>query len=60
MGDRTKQQKIVDFWFGELFADGLAKKKISERWYKKDPDFDKLVRENFEKDVEMANRGEYD
>ena len=60
MGDRTKQQKIVDFWFGELFADGLVKKKISERWYKKDPDFDKLVRENFEKDLEMAKRGEYE
>jgi len=60
MGDLSKQQKIVDFWFGELFTDGLAKKKMSERWYKKDSDFDKLVRENFEKDIEMTKRGKYD
>ena len=60
MVDLRKQQKIVDFWFGELFTDGLAKKKISDRWFKKDSSFDKLVSENFEKDVEMAKRGEYD
>ena len=59
MGNLSKQQKIVDFWFGELFADGLAEKKISKRWYKNDPNFDKLMRENFENDIEMAKKGKY-
>lgn len=37
---------VLDFWFGEA-PDGVATPKVVERWYKKDPAFDRQVRERF-------------
>jgi len=55
-----KQQEILDFWFGELFSDGTAQEGKRGRWYKKDREFDALVKEKFGEDVEKARVGKYD
>jgi len=60
MENMGKQRQITDFWFGELFADGLAKREISKRWYITNPDFDRQISVNFKEDIEEAKVGKYD
>src|SRR6187431_3000255 len=38
---------VLDFWFGPLTADGRAHGELSARWWAKDPDFDREVRDKF-------------
>ena len=45
-----KAQKILDFWFKETPAD---------KRFKKDDAFDKIIREKFLKDHELASQNEY-
>lgn len=40
-------EKVLAFWLGELDADGLAPAALAERWWRKDPDFDALIRARF-------------
>ncbi len=38
---------VLDFWFGVLDGHGLADAAHNERWWKKDPNFDELLRSQF-------------
>ncbi len=50
-------REVLDFWFGEDPAQPFAH---SERWFKKDPDFDALIGERFGERVLALERGELD
>jgi len=43
----TQPEDICSFWFGELDADGRATAEAQQRWFKKDPQFDSMVRQRF-------------
>lgn len=51
-------ERLLGFWFGPLDADGNATRERSERWYKKEPEFDAHLRELFGRELERAGRGE--
>lgn len=55
-----KQQEIIDFWFGELFADGLAQSNARNKWFSVTADYDREITKKFERDLKKAGRGEYD
>ena len=55
-----KPKQILNFWFGELSAEGLPQAAIAKQWWQKDSSFDAAVREQFAVDVECAAKGEYD
>ncbi|HSC89118.1 MAG TPA: DUF924 family protein [Polyangiaceae bacterium] len=38
---------VLDFWFGPLTLDGRAHAELAARWWAKDPEFDREVRERF-------------
>jgi len=38
---------VLNFWFGPLTTDGRAHGELAARWWAKDPDFDREVREKF-------------
>ena len=40
-------ERVLQFWFGQLDKDGLASSAKSGRWFQKDPDFDREIREEF-------------
>lgn len=42
-----ERDAVLDFWFGELSADGRADEAHARRWWKKDEAFDALVRKRF-------------
>jgi len=42
-----EHEQVLEFWFGELTADGRADAVHAQRWWKKDPAFDALIRERF-------------
>lgn len=42
-------QAVLDFWFKEI---------TPAKWWKKDPDFDSLIKERFAQTHEQANQGE--
>ena len=46
-----RAQEILDFWFKET---------PEEKRFKKDDAFDKIIREKFLKDHELASQNEYD
>lgn len=48
-------REVLDFWFGEDLAQPFAH---SERWFKKDPEFDALIGERFGESVLALERGE--
>ncbi len=50
----TRIEEILSFWFGEMDADGLAKEKQAERWFRASAETDKLIRERFESDLQKA------
>lgn len=39
--------RILDFWFGNLDGSGNAQPEYQKRWFSKDPDFDRQIREEF-------------
>jgi len=43
----TTSQDVLDFWFGPLSPDGTVSSEASGRWYRKDLDFDRQIRERF-------------
>ena len=47
----SRAQAILDFWFVET---------PSEKRFKKDQEFDQLIKNNFSKDYERASKNEYD
>ena len=40
-------EDILQFWFGTLDDNGLASAEYRQRWWKKNPDFDAEIREQF-------------
>lgn len=53
----AKVKEILEFWFGPLNEEPSESTKQS--WWKKDPSFDKTIRDRFEADMLKADRGEY-
>jgi len=56
---QTAPGTVLEFWFGELDAEGLAAAAKSSRWWKKDPAFDARIRDRFLADQQAAMRGGY-
>jgi uncharacterized protein (DUF924 family) len=48
----TKAEEVLDFWFGREGEPGYGE--FREAWFKKDPEFDKLVHDRFEALYEAA------
>lgn len=46
---------ILDFWFGELDADGMPAADAMRRWFESDPGFDVEVRERFAADLQRSD-----
>ncbi len=52
---------VLNFWFGPLDVHGLPEsKEKSAQWWKKDPEFDKSIRNQYGSLMEMAPMGAYD
>jgi uncharacterized protein (DUF924 family) len=60
MSDHDKINEILEFWFGEIGADGNVVEDRSALWWKKNPEADALIRRRFEELVQQAGRGELD
>ena len=56
--DQERMEQILEFWFGELDANGNAAPDRTKIWYSKNLDLDARIRERFGADVERASRGE--
>ncbi|TDJ65027.1 MAG: DUF924 domain-containing protein [Proteobacteria bacterium] len=54
----TRIEEILSFWFGEIDADGLAKKEQAERWFRANAETDELIRERFASDLQKAIQGQ--
>ena len=54
----TTAEEVLQFWLGELDADGMSTPAHSARWWKKDPDFDAEISGRFGKLHGAAVRGE--
>lgn len=52
----SKVKEILNFWFGEDSEDPFQNQ---SRWWKKDPDFDREIRERFGADLKKAVDGEF-
>ncbi len=50
-----RARAILDFWFGELDADGMPAPEVMRRWFEADADFDAEVRERFGPDLERVD-----
>lgn len=59
MGDDNGFEQVLEFWFGEL-KDGRADDAHSERWFTKNPDFDRLLADRFEALHGRIMSGEHD
>jgi uncharacterized protein (DUF924 family) len=53
--DPTKAQEVLDFWFGREGEPGYGE--FREAWFRKDPEFDQLIRDRFEALHEAAATG---
>jgi uncharacterized protein (DUF924 family)/uncharacterized protein YciI len=53
-------KEVLTFWFGELDAEGQADAAHSQRWYRKDPAFDRLITDTFADLHAAVARGERD
>ena len=53
-----RAQEVLDFWFGREGEPGYGE--FREAWFKKDPEFDQLIRDRFEPLYEQAAAGELD
>jgi uncharacterized protein (DUF924 family) len=54
----TKAKEVLDFWFGREGEPGYGE--FREAWFRKDPEFDNLIRDRFEALYEAAAAGELD
>ena len=54
----SKAQEVLDFWFGREGEPGYGE--FREAWFRKDPEFDRTVRDRFESLYEAAAAGELD
>jgi uncharacterized protein (DUF924 family) len=57
-GPTTNFQEVLDFWFGREGEPGYGE--FREVWFRKDPEFDREVRDRFESVYEAAATGELD
>ncbi len=53
-------QGLFDFWFGTLEANGLSAPEKSQRWFKLDPAFDKLLAKHYGEYTDPALMGAFD
>jgi uncharacterized protein (DUF924 family) len=56
--DRREVREVLDFWFGSEDEPGYGE--FREEWFKKDPEFDRQVRDRFEALYERAAAGGLD
>jgi uncharacterized protein (DUF924 family) len=54
----SKAVEVLDFWFGRKGESGYGK--FREEWFRKDPEFDRMIRDRFEGLYEAAAAGELD
>jgi uncharacterized protein (DUF924 family) len=54
----TSPEEVLGFWFGREGEPGYGE--FREAWFRKDPDFDREVRDRFEELYEAAAAGELD
>ena len=48
LDNTSRIHAVLDFWFGPLDAHGSADAAHQQRWWRKDPEFDRSIREEFE------------
>ena len=53
-------ESILDLWFGPLQADGTASEAKSQRWFRSDPDFDKLLSKRYSEHIDPALSGAFE
>ena len=53
-------KKVLEFWFGDIGDDGQVSPEITQRWFKKDPEFDRLVKSKFSEYLDSAYMGAFD
>jgi uncharacterized protein (DUF924 family) len=53
-------ESVLDFWFGRLDSFGRADPEHAARWWKKDPSFDRTLRQRFAAVHEAVASGERD
>ena len=49
-GEDPDPARVLDFWFGNLDANGQAAPEVAKRWWMKNPAFDREIREAFGQD----------
>jgi uncharacterized protein (DUF924 family) len=54
----AKAEEVLDFWFGREGEPGYGE--FREAWFRKDPEFDRALRERFQDLHEAAARGDLD
>ena len=54
----TRAEEVLEFWFGREGEPGYGE--FREAWFRKDPEFDRVVRDRFETLHEAAAAGELD
>ena len=54
----NEAQEVLDFWFGRDDEAGYGE--FREAWFRKDPEFDRLIRDRFEALYEAAAAGDLD
>ena len=55
-----KQNEIIEFWFGSLSSQNDLAEEKAEFWFKKDPQWDQVIKKKFANDIEKALNGLYD
>ncbi|MEM9452885.1 MAG: DUF924 family protein [Myxococcota bacterium] len=55
---KAEAEDVLDFWFGQLDADGRAEASKRKSWWKKDPAFDEEIRDRFLATYEAIVAGE--
>jgi len=53
-------ERVLQLWFGDLAEDGTVDAAHSQRWWKKDPDFDAEIRNRFAGLLASAASGDLD
>jgi uncharacterized protein (DUF924 family) len=53
-------EDILTFWFGEFESISSVSSANQASWFKKDPEFDALIKSRFEESLAQASRGELD